>query len=294
MKSYNYSTRRFIDTSTGFGVNDKNMVKVTSYGEDMDALITSDKFISEFKGYVEDIAMFKTTKDRGTKRYRNMDYASVGILDRNDIVQESYLAFLEAYNKFKELDKKGKFNHPDEERGAAIWSYLKSSTAKNLEYQIREVKDGIRVPEREYSLRADSPNKTAPAEYNFITKLFGSLEAVFSNNVEEVATSKWDTDLTGYFLEVHMDEFLDLTRGGKRDLMKNEREVLKALYGIDQVKMTYKEVSDYYQISESTIRSVKERAIKRLKSPESKELIASFLHEYRIKTSADIEKYKNN
>ena len=220
---------------------------------------------------------------------RTMDYASVGILDRNDVMQEAYLAFLEAYNN---LDWNKVNDVHDSEKGALIWGFLKKSTSQKLETNIRASKDGIRVPDREMFLRADSPNKKESANFDMVTKLFGSLEVAFANNVEDLATSKWDTDLTGYFLEVHMDEYLDLTRGGKRDLHKNERDVIKALYGIDQVRMTYKELSDYYKVSESTIRKVKERAIKRLQSVSSKEKIAHFLHEYRIKTSSDIEKYK--
>ena len=56
--------------------------------------------------------------------------------------------------------------------------------------------------------------------------------------------------------------------------------------------MTYKELSDYHKVGQSTIRSVKERAIKRLQSEESKVKIADFLHEYRINTKADTEKYR--
>ena len=118
------------------------------------------------------------------------------------------------------------------------------------------------------------------------------MEVAFTNNAEEVALTRYETDLAGAFLEVHMDDYLDLTRTGKRDLIKRERETLKALYGIDRPSMTYKELSDYQKVSQSTIRSVKERAIKRLQSEESKEKIAYFLHEYRINTKADTGKYR--
>ena len=116
---------------------------------------------------------------------------------------------------------------------------------------------------------------------------------MFSNNAQEVSTTPWETELIGMFLEVHMDEYLDKTRNGNRDLKKNERAVMKALYAIDQPRNTYKELSDYYGIGQSTIRKIKERAIKRLQSEESKKEIANFLHEYRINTQADTEKYRN-
>lgn len=277
MKSYNYSTRRFIDTTTGLNINDKERSEVKFFKEELDALITSNEFIEAFKKYVNDIAMYKSVD--GRKYMRQMDYASVGVLDRNDVVQEAYLAFLEAYRKYKEKPD------GDFENGAAVWGYLKKSTALNLERQIRNAKDGIRIPE-------NALFESKSVNTNFLTKLFGSLEVAFANNEDEVSMTPYDSDLVGAFLEVHMDEYLDMTRGGNRDLFKRERETLKALYGIDRPSMTYAELEEYQKIPQPTIRQVKKRALKRLQSEESKREIASFLYEYRIKTSADVEKYQ--
>lgn len=267
MKRYSYKLRDLRE-------QDNEIVK---FREELDALVTSEEFINNFRVYVEDIARFK--RSGGRKFLRSTEYAAVGILDMNDLYQEAYLAFFEAYSRYK--DK------PDEafSDGADVWAYLKKTTILNFESQIRSKKDGIRVTHHGQFVAKQL------AETNMLTKLFSRLEVVFSNNVVEVATSKWDTDLTGLFLEVHMDELLDLTRTGKRDLKKMERAIIKSLYGIDCVKKSYKELSEEYRISQSTIRSVKERAIKRLQSLESKEKIAYFLKEYRISTKANIENY---
>lgn len=273
MKKYSVAIRRLRE-------RDNKIVKFF----DNDSIISSEEFNNEFRGYIEDIARFK--KSKGRKFLRSTEYGAIGILDMNDIYQEAYLAFLEAYNKFMELDAKGSFNYQDGERGAAIWTYIKKTTALNFEQAVRGKKDGIRVTHH-----AQFVSKST--NMNLLTSLFGGLETRFANNVMEVGLTKWETDLVGYFLEVHMDEYLDLTRDGNRDFKKNERAIVKALYGIDQSKMTYKEISEYYGVGQSTIRSVKERAIKRLQSEESKEKIANFLHEYRISTQADTEKYRN-
>ena len=277
MKKYSYTIRRKREAD----------MKVVRFKDEMDALISSEDFITKFRGYIEDIALFKRAK--GRKFMRSTDYASVGILDLNDLFQEAYLAFLMAYdnidwNKVNEVH--------ENERGAVVWSFLKKSTILKFEENVRAIKDGVKVPKREMFLYKDSPIKTGNANYNMVTKLFSQLEKTFSNNEDEVALTKWETDLVGAFLEVHMDEFLDLTRDGNRDFKKNEREVMKALYGIDQPKKTYKELSDFYGIGQSTIRKVKERALKRLQDEESKQKIAEFLHEYRINTKADTEKFK--
>ena len=220
--------------------------------------------------------------DGKIKRTRSVEYAAIGIMNRNDMLQEGYLAFLEAYNNL-DWNKVGEAH--EEEQGAIIWGFLKKSTTLNFEKQLRTKKDGVRVPERALF-------ESKSANTNLITKLFSQMEKVFANNAMEVGLTKWETDLIGAFLDVHLDEFLDLTRGGNRNVRGLEREVIKGVYGLDTVRLSYKELSDKYRISESTIRSVKERAIKKLQSKESMELIADFLHEYRIDTQADTENFR--
>ena len=270
MKRYSYKIKRMREAD----------MKVIRFKDEMDAIISSEDFINNFKGYIEDIALFKTVK--GRKFMRSTQYAAIGIMDQNDIIQEAYLAFIEAYNNL-DWNKIGEAH--EREQGAVIWGFLKKSTVLNLERQLRNQKDGVRIPEHQLF-------KTKSINTNLVTTLFSQLDKVFFKNQEDVALTSWETDLTGAFLEVHMDEYLDLTRDGNRDFKKNERVIIKALFGIDQPVQTYKELSEHYGISQSTIRKVKERAIKRLKVEESKEKIADFLHEYRIKTQADTEKFK--
>ena len=266
MKKYSYSVRRFREAN-----------KKIKFKEEMDALINSNEFIEKFQGYVEDIALFKTVK--GRKFMRSTEYAAIGIMDQNDVIQEAYLAFLEAYNNL-DWDKVSETH--ENERGALIWSFLKKSTILNLEYQLRNKKDGVRITQ--YQTFKDGGVNT-----NLITTLFSQLEKVFFRNQEDVALTAWETDLTGAFLEVHMDEFLDLKKSGGRNFKGIEREVLKRTYGIDGVKLTQKEISEKYNISHSTIRVIKNRALNKLKKKESKILIAEFLKEYRIKTKANYE-----
>ncbi len=261
MKKYSFKTRELRELDAKQGVYDPLMLDEDK--NEIEYLISSKKFVDEFKGYIDDIARYKNVG--GRKFARSTEYAAIGIMDSNDIYQEAYLAFLEAYNS---LDTN--------KSGGEKWNFLKKTTALNFEKQLRSKKDGIRMPERVYF---DGSNNV-----NIITGLFSQLEKVFANNVQEVALTKYETDLTGSFLDIHMDDYLDLTREGNRDMMKNERAIIKSLYGLDEPRMTYKEVSEYYKVGQSTVRKVKERAIKRLKSEESKTEIASFLHEYRINT----------
>ena len=247
--------------------------KIIKFQEEMDVLITSEKFINEFKGYVEDIALYKTVK--GRKFRRSTDYAAIGIMDVNDLIQEAYLAFIEAYRGV-DFSKDG----------GEIWSYLKKTTILNLEKSLRHNKDGIKVPER---ILFDVGVNT-----NVLTSIFGKLEEMFSKNAAEVSLTKWESDLTCAFLDMHFDSYLDLKKNGKRNLKGIERFVMRNFYGLDGPRMSSKEIGSQFGISESTVGVIKKRAIKKLKDEQSKIEIANFLHEYRIKVQADTDKYRNN
>ena len=264
MKRFSYNIRKLRETDN----------KIIKFKEEMDVLITSDKFINEFKGYIEDIALYKTVK--GRKYRRSTDYAAIGIMTVNDLIQEAYLAFLEAYSKV-DFTKDG----------GEIWSYLKKTTILNLEIQLRGKKDGIRITQ--YEMFKDGSVNT-----NVLTGIFGKLEEMFSKNAEEVSLTKWESDLTCSFLDMHFDEYLDLKKNGKRNLKGIERFVMRNFYGLDGPRMSSKEIGSQFGISESTVGVIKKRAINKLKDEESKLRIANFLHEYRIVTKADTEKYRNN
>lgn len=250
--------------------------RVKSFKDSMDAIISSERFIEEFKGYIDNIALYKSVGD-GRKYRRSTDYAAIGIMDINDLIQEAYLSFLEAYDSID-------WNKIDSEahnKGGMIWGFIKKTTILNFERALRQGKDGVRIPEY-----------AQPENVNILTNTFGKLEEIFSKNIEEVSMTRWEADLVGAFMDVHMDDHLDLTRYGNRDLKKSERAILKSLYGLDEPRKTYAELSEYYGIPQPTIRQIKKRAIKRLQSEKSKEEIADFLIGYSVRTQADIEKYK--
>ena len=253
------------------------MLKTRENGKVEDSIMSSDVFAKEWEGYVRDIAL--TKEANGKKYYRSQEYASIGVMDRNDLIQEAYAAFLHAYSQvdWKRIEKS---NNPE----AELWSYLKKRTVLDTNMAIRNNKDGMRITQ--YGLFQSK--EAQESNVKMITSLFNHLELAFANNVEEVAVTKYETDLLGYFLESHMDDFLDLNFKGERNKKGIERELVMQFYGIDNVRKTYKELADQYKISESTIGVVIKRAISKLKSDESKALISEFCKEYFIETQADV------
>lgn len=248
-----------------------------TYRQEVDALITSNYFLQSFSKHVEGIAMYKHANGR---RYRrSLDYAATGVLDLNDLIQEGYLCFLEAYDKV-DWGRINESNNPD----AELWAYLKKSTTLSFERQLRFKKDGVRIPERAHF-------KTKMNNINMITSLFSQIDNIFFTNQEDVATSKWETDLIGAFFDVHLDDYLDLTFKGERNLKGIERTVIKEFYGLEGLRKTSKELGVHFNVSVSTIDVVRKRAIDKLKVDKSKYAIAKFLCEYKIKTNADYNLY---
>ena len=255
------------------------MLKNRKVNTNEDALMSSEMFANEYAHFIRDIAL--TKEANGKKYYRSQEYASIGVMDRNDLIQEAYLAFFNAYNQvdWVKLDKA-------ENEQAELWAYLKKRTVLDTNIAIRNNKDGVRITQHGLFSSKDAKELK---NVKFITSLFNQLDVLFFNNQEDTALTKYQTDLLGYFLESHMDEFLDLTFKGERNPKGIERTVIMSYYGIDSIRQTAKEIAEVYKVSESTIKNIVKRAQKKLRCEESKALITEFCLEYDIKTQADIK-----
>ena len=244
-----------------------------------DSIMSSKDFIDHYMHYIVDIALFKTN-DKGRKSYRSQEYASIGIMDRNDLIQEAYLAFLNAYN---DVDW-GKIEESTNAQ-AELWAYLKKKTTLDLNRALRGKKDGVRITERFIN---ESVKNGTISSMNGITTLFHKLDTILFRNQEETALTKYENELLGYFLDVHLDEHLDMTFKRERNWNGIERNLIKSFYGIDSIRKSQKELAEEYKISHSTVGVVIKRAVTKLQSKESKELISHFCKEYFLDTQADI------
>ena len=253
-------------------------------GSETDVLMTSEEFLTKYKVFIDDIALFKEIE--GRKRFRSQEYASIGIMDRNDLIQEAYLSFLNAYNdvNWKKINKS---TNPE----AALWGYLKKKTILDLNRGLRQKKDGIRITEWKVT---QSKEAKGSVNVEFITTLFNKIEHIFFRNQEDTALTKYETDLLGYFLDVHLDEFLDLNFKGERNWTGIERDVIRMFYGIESARLTTKEIAKVYHVSDSTIKNVVKRSLAKLRTKESMTLIANFCHEYFISTNSLAREYAVN
>ena len=240
---------------------------------------TKDEWMKKWSEHVEYMAKYK---ENGS--IRSKEYVSVGIMDLNDIIQESYLAFLTAWNNVN-WDDINKSTNPE----ASLWSYLKKTANLNLNISIRNNKDGIRITQYGLFQSKEAQNTNV----QMITSLFHQLDKMFMNveeNEENFLT--YEAELLGFFLDTHFDDVLDRKSNGERSLKGIERDVIKKLFGIESELGTYKELSEYYKVSVSSLHMVKKRALEKLKSPMSMKIISDFVKEYRLTTSSNADTYE--
>ena len=246
-----------------------------------DSIMDSKTFAEKWEPYIRDIGM--TKEANGKKYYRSQEYSSIGIMDRNDLIQEAYLAFINAYSQvdWKQINK-------SEEPEAELWSYLKKRTILDTNIAIRNNKDGMRITQWAMYQGKDSED-FKNANINTITSLFNKMDVLFFRNQEDTAVTKWETDLLGYFLESKMDDYLDVKADGTRNYKGIEREVVSRFFGIDSPTETLKEIGESYEKDASTMRKVKQRALEKLKNDNLKMELTEFCKEYSINTQADIK-----
>ena len=275
MKQYSHKTRKLNELSM------KNGSKIY----DVDALMSSKEFAEIWEPYIRDIGLSKESK--GKKYYRSQEYASIGIMDRNDLIQEAYVSFVETWAR---IDWKKVDSLPEDQRTPFVWSYIKKSVVRRVHDSVLMLKDGIRVPHRELYYESYKDRKQTRENENIynITTLFNKLDVIFFRNQEDTALTKWETDILGYFLESKMDDHLDKKADGTRNYMGIERDVISRFFGIDTPSETLKEIGESYEKDASTMRKVKQRALAKLKNDDLKRELSEFCKEYHIHTQADI------
>ena len=220
---------------------------------------------------------------------KNVQEASIGILNRNDLIQMTSICFLEAWMKlFEPLDSHHKKTvnwdviNNNFEPQKALWGHLKKTVEIRLGDRIREFKDGVKVPHYELWYESQKKNGVGGAMFDAMTGLFPQLklELELSYKVEE--ETSWNNYRLVEKLQAHFREFI-----------KNDKYifVLERSMGIDGDKMSSKEISEKLGTSTNNVDKIRSRAIKKLKSDESKRKLAFVLDGALIETGANIAEF---
>ena len=184
------------------------------------------------------------------------EYARVGIMDLNDLIQECYVAFIGGW---EDLDWEWIEGLDTEDREAAIWGYLKRRIISKVKREINNKRKGIRIPE--YLLDQESSAQV----YEVLFPDFFKDE--FQKAAAESAISMWDIEQLAIGLEVLMNETLNF----------KERDILNRFYGIDQERESQAKIAIFYKTSASYIGVTKARAIKKMQEyPDAKKIIRKY------------------
>ena len=208
-----------------------------------------------YKKHQEDVKCYT----RGVGRYYsavinlanqfNREYASIGILDINDLIQAGHVGLLQAWNNIQ-WDKIEASNEPD----AQLWTFIKKRIKGAISREIDKYSTHIKIPRR----KLEEMRSNLRWEDQIFCDLFPNFfDTSFPELSDEI--TPWD--------QIQMYEFLD-------DLMikylkPNEKLILELFYGLDgQNKMSWKQIAEYQKIKEGAIRKTKQRAIDKLKNNE--------------------------
>ena len=181
------------------------------------------------------------------------DYAAIGVLDYNDLVQECHLAFLVAWERVNWARIETAKN-PD----AALWSFLKKSIINDVRHAINGKKDGIRIPTHKLW---ETKGKNLDDHLSILFPNFFSQDEWFA--LIDESDSIWDIEQLAIGLEEAMDAVLS----------PQEKRLLNLVYGIDCEKLSMKKLASMYQTSENNISKRKNRALKKLQENAKTKLI---------------------
>lgn len=181
----------------------------------------------------------------------NREYASIGVLDVNDLIMAGHRGLLESWQKIDWELIEGSDN-PD----AQLWSYIKKRIKWSIRREIDDYSTHIKVPRRILT----EMRKNMKFEDQIFCDLFPRFfDTAFPDLIEEV-TPYWESQVLGEII----DDYLYAN-------VKNADhvEILRAAFGIDRDKpVPYKELAVKYRLSVSNIQNIKHRLIKKLKNDE--------------------------
>ena len=210
---------------------------------------------------------------------QDKSYARVGVMDINDLIQESNLALVKGWNN---IDWKYINSVPKLERKNAIHGYLYKTITLSLKTAVNDKRDGIRIPDGRVSMGySEGKQQRSGDPINIITALFpnwfGSEEMDKSYMQEHV--DDYANEQLGLFLDDLLINILKIT----------DYQIITWFYGIDMDKrMSYKEIADRLNSNHTAIQVRKKRIMDNMiKSEEVKDKIAVFLYDNDIKTQSD-------
>ena len=234
-----------------------------------------------YKQHLEDLKLFKDENElrqtymswaKTISNRFDRSYPRVGVLDLTDLLQEGYMAF---YKAWEDLNWKVINAAVEPERPALITAYIKRRVHDRIVRAIARDRDTIRIPEGYYlenpmghGERGKLYNKNQQTDI-FLTRTFSSF---FTPEYLDIADDGGDyvADQLNEFLNDVMDTFISSL----------EKTIIKMFYGMDEPydkPRTFIRISEYCSKSETNVKVIKHRAIKKLQDENIKEIITKYI-----------------
>ena len=211
------------------------------------------------------------------------EYASIGVMNINDLIQESYLALIKSWRNIKwdyikEIEDKI-------DRKKAITNYLKKSISGIVRDEIKKNLDGSKKP-----IKGIWDNKTKTRR----TDMMGFMAVLFPNWFDTNVLTLIEDEVYDYDYE-QLGEFIE-------DWLKKHipkyYEMMLMLYGIDDVYSKPKSISEIatkFRMTTEAVKKQKQRLLKRLKSNElALNELAFYVATHSIKSSSKVHDYAEN
>ena len=192
----------------------------------------------------------------------NTEEQASGVLDKNDIIQECYLALLQAWSR---INWDAIRSSPREEQQPQVWAFIKKSVKLKAREHIHNVKDGQRIPHHKRWELVETKDLD-----DFLTQLFPP--DFFADNAESLGLTyedhinRYDIEQLGIGLDNVMSKYLS----------NKEKLILESCFGVDRPKISSKKIAQQLGITVSNVDKTKHVALNKLRTEEIKNYLKTF------------------
>ena len=190
----------------------------------------------------------------------NREYASIGVLDVNDLISAGNLSLLQAWNT---IDWEMISNSPEPD--AQLWSYIKKRIKWGIRREIDKYSQHISIPIN----KLESMRKHLSFEDQIFCDLFPKFfDTAFPEYVENMRP--WDQEQLLGLLNDLISKYIP---------NYHHQQILKLSFGIDTIDdkpMPQKQIAEKFDLTQSNIQNIKHRCIKKLQNEDVEKIIENY------------------
>ena len=190
----------------------------------------------------------------------NREYASIGVLDVNDLIAAGNIGLVNAWNKI-DWEIIGNSTEPD----ASLWSYIKKRIKWEIRREIDKHSQHISTPIN----KVEKMRKNMSFEDQIFCDLFPNFfDTAFPDYIENMRP--WDQEQLTDVLNSLIDKYIHNHK---------HQEILKLSYGIDTIDdkpVAIKQLAERFNMSEIGIKKIRSRSLAKLNNEDVEKIIEKF------------------